>query len=96
MMRDILKTLSFAVLHFSVGFGITYWLTGSIAIATGVALLEPLANTIVFFLHERAWHAADRFLRRRRSGAGRAAVPGTRRERIPVQVTDFEPFAKLV
>jgi uncharacterized membrane protein len=55
MANDIAKTLSFAVLHFSVGFGITYLLTGSVAIATGVALLEPLANTVVFFFHERAW-----------------------------------------
>ena len=55
MTRDITKTLSFAVLHFSVGFGIAYLLTGSLAIATGVALLEPLVNTVVFFFHEKAW-----------------------------------------
>lgn len=60
MVRDGLKTLSFAVLHFSVGFGVTYALTGSVAIATGVALLEPLANTIVFFLHERLWRRFER------------------------------------
>jgi uncharacterized membrane protein len=54
MANDIAKTLSFAVLHFSVGFGITYLLTGSVAIATGVALLEPLANTVVFFFPERS------------------------------------------
>ncbi len=55
-MRDILKTVSFAVLHFTVGFAITYALTDSIAIATGVALLEPTANTIVFYFHEKAWN----------------------------------------
>ena len=55
-MRDILKTISFAILHFGVGFGITYALTGSIAIATGVALLEPTANTIVFYIHEKLWN----------------------------------------
>ncbi|AMW33889.1 DUF2061 domain-containing protein [Haematospirillum jordaniae] len=55
-MRDILKTGSFAVLHFCVGFAITYLLTGSIAIATGVALLEPTANTIVFYFHEKVWN----------------------------------------
>jgi uncharacterized membrane protein len=54
-MRDLFKTISFAVLHFSVGFGVTYLLTGSIAIATGVALIEPAVNTVVFFFHERAW-----------------------------------------
>lgn len=55
MARDLLKTASFASLHFSVGFGVTYALTGSVAIATGVALIEPLVNTVVFFVHERVW-----------------------------------------
>ncbi len=60
MVRDALKTLSFAALHFSVGFGVTYALTGSVAIATGVALIEPAVNTVVFFFHERAWERAWR------------------------------------
>ena len=55
MRLDLVKTLSFAVLHFSVGFSVTFALTGSLAIATGVALIEPAVNTIVFFFHERAW-----------------------------------------
>ena len=54
-MRNLTKTASFAVLHFGVGFGVTYLLTGSIAIATGVALIEPAINTVVFFFHEKAW-----------------------------------------
>ena len=59
MTRDLIKTCSFATLHFGVGFGITYALTGSVAIATGVALLEPMANTVVFFFHERFWRRLD-------------------------------------
>lgn len=53
--RDLAKTGTFAALHFGVGFGVTYALTGSVAIATGVALIEPAVNTVVFFFHERAW-----------------------------------------
>ena len=56
MARDLVKTASFAALHFAVGFGVTYVLTGSVAIATGVALIEPAINTVVFFFHEKAWH----------------------------------------
>jgi uncharacterized membrane protein len=63
---DLVKTLTFAMLHFSVGFGVTYLLTGSVAISTGVALIEPAVNTVVFFFHEKAW---------RRLGARRPAVP---------------------
>ena len=55
MSRDLLKTFTFAVLHFGVGFVIAYLLTGSVAIATGFALIEPCANTVVFYLHEKVW-----------------------------------------
>lgn len=55
MGRDLAKTLTFAALHFVVGFGVSYAFTGSVAIATGIALVEPAVNTVVFFFHERAW-----------------------------------------
>ncbi|MDA5195102.1 DUF2061 domain-containing protein [Govanella unica] len=55
MSRDFAKTVSFAVLHIAVGFGVTYALTGSVAIASGVALIEPLVNSVVFFFHEKVW-----------------------------------------
>ncbi len=60
MRRDLAKTLSFAILHFAVGFSVSYAFTGSIAIASGIALVEPLANTVVFYFHERAWRRSDR------------------------------------
>jgi uncharacterized membrane protein len=63
----MLKTLSFAALHFGVAFGVTYVLTGSVAIATGVGLIEPIINTVVFFFHERTWQRAGRRGRTRRS-----------------------------
>ena len=44
-----------AVLHFTVALAIAYLLTGSIGIASALALIEPMANTVAFFLHERAW-----------------------------------------
>ena len=52
---SLVKTASFAVLHFGVAFGIAYALTGSVSIAGTLALIEPLANTVAFFFHERAW-----------------------------------------
>ena len=60
MQRDLMKTVTFAILHFTVGFAVTYAFTGSVVIATGVALVEPLVNTVVFFFHERAWRRLDR------------------------------------
>lgn len=49
------KTLSFAVVHFTVAFTVTALLTGSLAIGGAVALIEPLCNTVAYFFHERFW-----------------------------------------
>ncbi|WP_065187392.1 DUF2061 domain-containing protein [Shewanella woodyi] len=49
------KTFTFAILHFSVAFTITYLLTGSIVIGGAVALIEPSVNTVVFYFHEKVW-----------------------------------------
>jgi uncharacterized membrane protein len=59
MQRDVMKTMSFAVMHFTVAFAIAYALTGSIAIATGIGLIEPFANSIAFFFHERLWRRIE-------------------------------------
>lgn len=76
MSLDLVKTVTFAVLHFSVGFTVTYLLTGSVAISTGVALIEPAVNTVVFFFHEQAWR---RVISRKPVAApapGPASTPG--------------------
>jgi uncharacterized membrane protein len=52
---SLAKTATFAVLHFAVAFAVAYLLTGSIGIASALALIEPMANTVAFFFHERAW-----------------------------------------
>ena len=57
MRRDLAKTLSFLGLHLMVGFAVAYAFTGSLAIAGGIALVEPLVNAVVFFFHERAWRS---------------------------------------
>lgn len=77
-MRDIAKTLSFAGLHFAVGFGVTYALTGSLGIATGVALIEPAVNSVVFYFHEKAWASRSR----PRPGAQSRAADARRRRSL--------------
>ncbi|MGL4735566.1 MAG: DUF2061 domain-containing protein [Enterovibrio sp.] len=49
------KTLSFATLHFSIAFCISYLLTGELLIASLIALIEPIVNTFAFYLHDLAW-----------------------------------------
>ena len=47
----MLKTMTFAVLHFSV----TYVLTGDLLVGGLVATIEPAINTVAYFFHEKAW-----------------------------------------
>ena len=54
-----MKTFTFALLHFGVAFSVAYVLTGSIAVATGVGLIEPMVNTVAFHFHELAWRRAE-------------------------------------
>ena len=58
--RDLTKTLSFLSLHLLVGFTVAYAITGSLAMAGGIALIEPMVNAVVFFFHERAWNKQER------------------------------------
>ena len=60
MSRNLSKTLSFLALHLLVGFSVAYAFTGSVALAGGIALVEPLVNAVVFFFHERAWERKER------------------------------------
>jgi len=57
---DLIKTVTYLVLHLMVGFTVAYLLTGSVAIASGIALIEPLANAVVFYFHEKVWRGALR------------------------------------
>ena len=49
------KTISFAIMHFSVAFLVTWALTGDFVIGGLVAIVEPAVNTVAFFFHEKAW-----------------------------------------
>ena len=49
------KTLTFACIHFTVAFGVGWAVTGSPVIGGVLAVVEPLVNTVAFYLHERVW-----------------------------------------
>ncbi|MBT8047728.1 MAG: DUF2061 domain-containing protein [Xanthomonadales bacterium] len=53
------KTISFAIVHFTVAFTLTYFLTGSILVGGIVALVEPALNTIAFHFHEKIWNRLE-------------------------------------
>lgn len=51
----MLKTLTFAIMHFTVAFGVAYTLTGDLVIGGAVALIEPAVNTVAYYVHEKVW-----------------------------------------
>lgn len=55
---DLSKTITYLIIHLAVGFGVAYLFTGSVAIAGGIALVEPMVNAVVFFIHEKVWRRA--------------------------------------
>jgi uncharacterized membrane protein len=57
MPRDLAKTLSYLAVHLTVGFSVAYAFTGSIEIASGLAIIEPMINAVAFFFHEKLWSA---------------------------------------
>jgi uncharacterized membrane protein len=49
------KTVTFAVTHMCVAFAVGWAMTGNAAIGGALALVEPLVNTVAYFLHEKIW-----------------------------------------
>lgn len=56
----MIKTITFACMHFSIAFGVVYLMTGSVLVGGAVALVEPAVNTAAFYFHEKLWNRAER------------------------------------
>ena len=54
-MRQAVKTVTYALMHFVVAVAVAYALTGDVAIALSIGLIEPTVQTIAYAVHERAW-----------------------------------------
>lgn len=51
----MVKTLSFAAVHFSVAFTVAYIMTGSVMVGGAIALVEPAINSVAYHFHEMIW-----------------------------------------
>jgi uncharacterized membrane protein len=68
MSTDLIKTFTYLAVHLSVAFTVGYLLTGSVEIAGLITLIEPCANAVAFFFHEKAWKS--RLARKPRQAVG--------------------------
>jgi len=55
----MIKTVTFAMMHFTIAFTVTYFLTGSFLIGGLVAIVEPAVNTVAFYFHEKVWRKVE-------------------------------------
>ena len=49
------KSASFGVMHLGIAFGVSYALTGSVAVAGAITLVEPVCNTVAHYFFDRWW-----------------------------------------
>ncbi len=55
MSRTLLKTCTYAVMHFTVAIIVAYALTRDWRVALAVGVAEPLVQTFAFAVHEKLW-----------------------------------------
>ncbi len=51
------KSATFGVMHVGIAFTVGYLLTGSVAIAGAITLVEPVANSVANFFFDRWWES---------------------------------------
>lgn len=54
------KTLTFGIMHVGIAFGVTYTLTGSLAISGAVTFIEPAVNTVAHYFFDKFWTRRER------------------------------------
>lgn len=49
------KSATFGVMHLGIAFSVSWLLTGSVAVAGAITLVEPVANTVAHYFFDRWW-----------------------------------------
>ena len=75
------KSAAFGVMHLGIAFGVSYALTGSVAIAGAITFLEPLVNTVAHYYFDKAWDS------------GRLRAPWTKRKEAVTRVAPCAGYA---
>ena len=53
--KTLKKTLSYYIMHITVAMLVGYFVTGSLALAIALSLIEPTVQAVAFFFHEKFW-----------------------------------------
>jgi uncharacterized membrane protein len=49
------KSATFGVMHLGIAFGVSFTLTGSVAIAGAITVVEPIVNMVAHYFFDRWW-----------------------------------------
>lgn len=55
MEKGLIKTGTYSIMHLCVAFMVAFALTGNLAAALAIGMIEPLVQTIAYYFHEKAW-----------------------------------------
>ena len=58
-MKTGIKTITFAMTHFTVAFIVGWAITGSFLMGSLLAMIEPAVNTVAYAVHERIWQRIE-------------------------------------
>ncbi len=54
--RSLVKTITWRLTGSGATFLISWLLTGNLAVASSIAVVQIVANTLLYFVHERVWN----------------------------------------
>jgi uncharacterized membrane protein len=54
--RDTAKVFTYALMHLTVAILVAFAITRDIRTALAIGLIEPAAQTVAYYFHERAWN----------------------------------------
>ena len=59
--RHIAKTISYRIISTLIGFGIMWWVSGSIKVGAAFGVAELIYKPIQYYIHERVWYKHIKF-----------------------------------
>jgi uncharacterized membrane protein len=54
--KQLIKTLTWRVVGSSSTFIISYIITGAVILSSTIAIVQMIANTILYYIHEKLWN----------------------------------------
>lgn len=55
-LRSLVKTVSWRITGSGATFVISYLVSGNLAAAGTIAIVQVVVNTVLYYIHERAWN----------------------------------------